>query len=110
MYLPGIDKQNRSFNIDLIIDPKKYPTAFGADQLKGVFECYAQLNTHCYFQTGLKMFGNITFNNLTEPVIGNGFLSIRVFLRRPVVNIRTNGVKLISRMALICPFGDNLIA
>jgi hypothetical protein len=73
VYLPGIDKQNRSFNIDLIIDPKKYPTAFGADQL-------------------------------------NGFLSIRVFLRRPVVNIRTNGVKLISRMALICPFGDNLIA
>jgi hypothetical protein len=70
VYLPGIDKQNRLFNIDLIIDPKKYPTAFGADQLKGVFTFYAQPDTHTYFQTGLKMFGNITFNELTEPVIG----------------------------------------
>jgi hypothetical protein len=78
MYLPGIDKQNRSFNIDLIIDPEKYPTAFGTDQFKGVFNCYAQPNTHSYFQTVLKMFGNITLNKLTEPVTDNGFLSTRV--------------------------------
>lgn len=70
VHLPGIDIQNRSFNVDLIIDPGKYPTAFGADRLKGVFTCFAQPNTHSYFQTGLKMFGNITFNKVTEPVIG----------------------------------------
>jgi hypothetical protein len=70
VYLPGIDKQNRSFNIDLIIVPEKYPTAFGADQLKGVFTFYTQSNTPTYFQTGLKIFGSMTFNELTEPVIG----------------------------------------
>ena len=70
VHLPGIDKQNRSFNIELIIDPRKYPTAFGANQLKGVFTFYAQPRTHTYFQTGLQLFGNVTFNGVTEPVIG----------------------------------------
>lgn len=70
-HLPGIDKKNRPFSIDVVIDPIKYPTPFGADTLHGLFEFFAQKNTYEYFQTGLNVTGNITFNGVTEAVVGS---------------------------------------
>lgn len=58
------------FAIDLLVNTMKEPTPYGLSTLNGMMTFWGQANTSAYFQTGLATNGSVTYQGLTEDVIG----------------------------------------
>ena len=68
--LVGTDQRHRPMGLRVDVDPVKRPAVLGAQDFRGVIECFGQRGTRSYFQTGPRLAGTLRWGEEEEPVTG----------------------------------------